>query len=224
MRAVLFLICLTLISCGRPLTPTETAFAADLTGDTLDTAKIRIHRDAPLAVTTRQRETRPRLTCRERIIPEPTTDTVTVSAAAVVFQNRMHFAPNWSTDDYMRDYPQRMNLVAAMLFGHELIHVWQWQNRDVTGYTPWRAAREHGGMDDPYLFDLETKTPFLDYAYEQQASIVEEYICCAVLDPQAPRTGRMRRLIAQAIPIDTLPRPNDILLPWDEAPINGICR
>ena len=48
-----------------------------------------------------------------------------------------------------------------MLFAHEMTHVWQWQNRQATGYSPLRAAREHDFKADPYLYDISTKTRFL---------------------------------------------------------------
>ena len=117
-----------------------------------------------------------------------------------------------------------MGLIEAMFFAHEITHVWQWQNRSVTGYTPFRASREHRVADDPYLFDLTTKTRFLDFSYEQQASIVEEYVCCAALDPGAPRTDRLRQLIGGAMPLQSLKIPRNVRLPWDGAETEGICR
>lgn len=223
MRA-LFLLPLVLISCTRPLTPSEAAFAKALQGDTIDTQAVTVVRDVPMASFTVEREARPRLTCRERILPAPKTETVTVSPAAVVVWNTAFYAKDWHKPDFMEGYPQKMDLIDAMLFGHEITHVWQWQNRKETGYSPWRAAGEHKNGADPYLFDISTSTDFLEYGYEQQASIVEEYICCALLDPKAPRTHRLKNLISQAMPISTLPRPDSLRIPWKDAQIDGICR
>ncbi|MGR3713104.1 MAG: hypothetical protein ACU0A6_08295 [Shimia sp.] len=224
MRAALCLICLLLISCGRPLTETERAFMSDLAGDTFDPAPVRISKDVPLGVATFTREPRTRLACRERIFPPPTPGPVTTSPAGVVLWTHLYTAKDWSTPNYMPDYPDKIHLNAAMYFAHEMVHVWQWQNRATTGYSPWKAAEEHQYSDDPYLFELTSEATFLDYGYEQQASVVEEYLCCALLDPQAPRTQRLADLVGEVFPISDLPQADEVLLPWDKAEIRGICR
>ncbi|SHI76532.1 hypothetical protein SAMN05444000_1034 [Shimia gijangensis] len=223
MRAALLIPLVLLTSCARPLTPAEKAFAHDLHGSTINTNAPAIVADIPMSVATFKREKRARLACRERIFPEPKSETVTVSPAAVVLWNTAYFSESWYRKDFLKGYPDKMNLMDAMLFAHEITHVWQWQNRATTGYSPWRAAQEHEPGGDPYLFDISTATSFLDYGYEQQASIVEEYVCCAMLDPDAPRTERLASLISQAIPVNDLPIPSEITLPWKGAQIQGIC-
>lgn len=222
--ALLFLMILT--ACGRPLTPTEEAFARTIHGDTLDTAKIRLVDGAPTRAVTFRREPRPRTTCRERILPPRTDEIVTSKPAAVALWNRILFDKDWYLDDYLPDYPDQIGLVATMLFAHEMVHVWQWQNRRETGYTPLRAAFEHDGARDPYLFDLDTNPKFSDFGFEQQGAIMEEFVCCRALDPTAPRTERLHRLIAGAMPVAPLPevREHNVLLPWDGVEIGGICR
>lgn len=224
MRWVVLLSLMLLTACGRPLTPAEKSFATQVHGDTLNTARIRFHNGAIIGSTTYKRQKRPRLTCRERILPEPKSETVTVSPAAVAVFNRIFYAHDWYAEDFLPQYPEKMSLVHAMLFAHEITHVWQWQNRAQTGYSPLRSAAEHQMADDPYLFDIETEARFLDYGYEQQASIVEEYVCCAALDPQAPRTKRIAGMLRGAFPLGRLHIPQDVILPWDEAETRGICR
>ena len=224
MRYVFLVLSLFLLSCGRTLTPAEANFATQLHGASLDTSKIRLKQGALIGSFTTKRDKRPRLTCRERILPEPTSDTVTVAPAAYVIHNKVHYATDWYAEDFLPDYPKTLSLVHAMLFAHEITHVWQWQNRKQTGYTPWRSACEHSRSDDPYLFDINTSTQFLDYGYEQQASIVEEYVCCAVLDPEAPRTKRLENMLQGAFPLSRLQRPEAVLLPWDGVQIEGFCR
>ena len=224
MRVTLLLSLLILTACGRPLTLSEKSFAHQLFGGTANTQIIRFHDGAAVEKVTYKRQKRPRLACRERIWPEPETETVTVGPAAVALWNTIYYAKAFYTNDYLRDYPKQINLFAAMLFAHEMTHAWQWQNRAKTGYTPLRAAREHRFGEDPYLYDINTKTRFLDYGYEQQASIVEEYVCCAALDPEAPRTARLRALLEGAFPVGTLHIPRDIYIPWDGAQRQGICR
>ncbi len=220
---VAFLFCLMLTACSRPLSEGEEAFAADLTGDTLKPAPVRFTRDVPLGVATFAYTKRPRLSCRERILPEPTEEVITTSPAGVVVFNRVYTSKGWSAPDYLPDYPEQLHLTAAMFFAHEMVHIWQWQQRETTGYSLRGAAREHKVEDDPYQFELKSEVGFLDYGYEQQASIVEEYLCCSLLDPDAPRTARLQSLVTEVFPTENLPRPESVLLPWDGVKLQGIC-
>lgn len=225
MRVLLILCLVVLSACGRPLTDNEASFARILHGETLDVSRVRIVEGAPTRAVTFRRAPRPRTTCRERILPPVTDEIVTGKPAAVALYNHVLFDRDWYLDDYLPDYPDQIGLIAAMLFAHEITHVWQWQNRRETGYTPWRAAFEHRGTDDPYLFDLDKMPAFSDFGYEQQGAIVEEYICCRALDPAAPRTARLHALLAQAMPVQPLPesRAFAVGLPWEGVEINGIC-
>lgn len=225
MKFLALLLCVFLVACGRPLTPNEISFASTIHGDALDITRVRLHDGAPTRAVTFRRKPRPRTTCRERILPPPTTDIVTAKPAAVALWNTVLFDKDWFLDDYLPDYPDSMGLVAAMLLAHELTHVWQWQNRKVTGYSPLRAASEHKPGNDPYLFDIGKEPRFSDFGYEQQGGIVEEFVCCRALAPQAPRTRRLHALISQAMPVAPLPmaRLHDLRMPWDGVQVQGIC-
>ena len=98
-------------------------------------------------------------------------------------------------------------------------------NRDLTGYHPLKAAAEHGDGEDPYLFDVTIEHDFLDYGFEQQGAIVEEYVCCRALAPDAARTQRLHDMLAGVFPVSSLPqsRAHDVLLPWKDAELQGIC-
>lgn len=221
-----FLILMLLGACGRPLTENEAAFAQAIHGDAVDLDRVRLVRGALVGSVTFQRKARPRVTCRERILPPAKEEIVTAKPAAVVLFNRIYFTHDWYIEDYMPAYPDRLYLVEAMLLAHEMTHVWQWQNRAVTGYHPLRAAAEHTRSDDPYLFDLDAAPRFLDYGFEQQGSIVEEYVCCRALAPEAPRTQRLHDMLSEAFPVSNLPngrRESDVYLPWKDAELRGIC-
>jgi hypothetical protein len=223
----LFLIlALTLSGCGRPLTQNERAFISTIHGSTLDLDRVRLHDGAPTRAVTFRRKPRPRTTCREMILPPSTDEIITSKPAAVALWNRVLFDKDWFLEDYLPKYPDEVGLVAAMLLSHELTHVWQWQNRAVTGYSPLRAASEHGVSDDPYLFEIESNPKFGDFGYEQQGAIVEEFVCCRALAPQAPRTKRLHAMLSQAMPVAPLPaRPqSDVLLPWDGVELDRICQ
>lgn len=223
--SALILLTVVLTGCGRPLTENERAFAQEIHGDAVDLDRVRVVKGALVGSVTFRRQARPRVTCRERILPPPKSEIVTTSPAAVVLFNRIHFTEDWYLDDYMERFPELLNLVTAMLLAHEMTHVWQWQNRDVTGYHPLKAAAEHGASDDPYLFDANVENDFLDYGYEQQGAIVEEYVCCRALAPEAERTQRLHDMLAEVFPVSSLPnsRAHDVLLPWKDAELKGIC-
>ncbi len=222
-RALLILLLLS--ACGRPLSENERAFLGTIHGDTLDMDAVRLHDGAPTRAVTFRRKPRPRTTCRELILPPPTDEIVTSKPAAVALFNTILFDKDWFIEDYLPDYPDTIGIIAAMLFAHELTHVWQWQNRASTGYSPLRAASEHSGGADPYLFEIAEARKFGDFAYEQQGSIVEEYVCCRALAPQAPRTARLHGLIAQVMPVKPLPqsREYNVRLPWEGVEVRGIC-
>lgn len=220
-----FLILLLVTGCGRKLTESEADFLSGLQGTDLDQSRMHLVEGAIVGSVTFERKPRPRVTCRERILPPVKQEVVTVSPAAVTLFNRIFFADGWYAEDYLPGYPKTLHLVGAMLLAHEATHVWQWQNRDRTGYNPLRAAAEHNASDDPYLFDLRETPEFLSYGYEQQGAIVEEYVCCRALAPQAARTKRLHSMLSGAMPVSPLPqtRERDVLLPWDGAEVRGIC-
>jgi len=219
------LILLLLSACARPLTPAERSFAATIHGDTIDTAPIRISKGALIGNVIRTRPPRPALTCRERI-RSPEIGEIRISTAAFVLFNRMFAAERVYRDDYLPGYPERMSLARGMFIAHELTHVWQWQNRAVTGYHPLRAAAEHSPGGDPYLFEIGDERGFLDFGYEQQGGIVEEFVCCRALDPGGERTSRLHALLQPHFPMlerrSAVPR-DGISLPWDGAETRGIC-
>ena len=225
MRLLPICLLLLLSACGRPLTESEIAFTRTIHGETLNVEKVRLWDKAPTRGVTIRRKPRPRTTCREKILPPVTSEIVEAKPAAVAIWNRVWFDEDWFLEDYLPDFPNKIGLIAAMLLSHELTHVWQWQNRALTGYSPLKAAREHRFSDDPYLFDVENKKGFLDYGYEQQGSIVEEYVCCRALDPRGDRTERLHDLIATVMPVSPLPEGREyaVRLPWAGVELEGIC-
>ena len=229
-RGALLLALGLLAACGRPLSPGETAFAESLFGDTLATQRVHVAPFPALTSLTESRPPRAPIACRERIWPTEKADKpggmVETYTAAFVSWNRINMADKLYLPDYMPQYPRRMSLAAAMLFGHELTHVWQWQNRARTGYTPLKALREHKAGQDPYLLNLKAKPRFLDFPYEQQGAIVEEYICCLATDPAGGRTKRLYDMLKGAFPVAPLKarlsRP-EAILPYKKANLKGVC-
>lgn len=226
-RLVLIAACLVIAACARPLTEGERAFAALTHGSSVDLDRVRLHDGALVGSYTWILPPRPRTTCRERIWPPGETgEPVEVSPGAIALFNRVFYRRDLFAPDFMPRFPDRLYLAEAMLLAHELTHVWQWQHRARTGYHPFRAAAEHVRTGDPYLFDEES-ADFLSFGYEQQGAIMEEYVCCAVLDPAAPRTARLRDMLAREIPmgdLDAALAETQVVLPWAGAETRGICR
>lgn len=220
---LLILLCLMLSACGRPLSGPEGDFAARLFGPSLDIAPVRLVRNGFVGMAERRFATRPRTTCRERLLPPAEGPVETGRIAGVVLGNTVHLRPGIHRPDFTRDADGALTLGAAMFLAHELTHIWQGQNRAVTGYSPWRVGAEHRPGMDPYLFDPAANPAFLDFGFEQQASLVEEYVCCVALDPDGARTDRLRSLLTPHFDLGALPA-GPVRVPWDGVQRTGICR
>ncbi|RYH10577.1 hypothetical protein [Tropicimonas sp. IMCC6043] len=208
----------------RSLTGAERAFSATVQGTALDTEAVRVTRGAVIAGVPANRPPRPYVTCRERIYPKETKPKVRWKVAGFVLGERLFVSRKVWEDDFLAGYPDALPLADAMFLAHEMTHVWQWQHRDSTGYAPWRAASEHGSKDDPYLYDLAPDRRFDEYGYEQQASLVGEFVCCRALDPDGSRTGRLYAILKPVFSgLERQDPPGRVKLPWKEAETEGIC-
>lgn len=224
MRILILL--LFLAACGRGLSDGEIQMTRELMGDSFDAAPARFLEVGMVGMVTRHYPVRPQVTCREKIAPPPDGPTFATRTAGMVAWETVLTNPDWTLPDYLPDYPQEMNLVAAMYFAHEMTHIWQWQNRDITGYSPLRGAAEHQPGADPYLIDDTDQTPFLSLGYEQQAALVEEYVCCRTLDPSGARTLRLWERLRSVMPVQhpsLAPRPIAVRGVHADTDINGIC-
>ena len=134
--------------------------------------------------------------------------------------------PDWTIDNYAEGFPDQFNLVGAMFFAHEMTHIWQWQNRDVTGYSPFRGLAEHKPVVDPYLFDPNEKIAFLDLGYEQQASMVEEFICSRTIAPDGARIERLWDTLRVVMPVQhptQTPKATGVFGVYEDANLEGVC-
>lgn len=217
---------LLLTACARMVTDTEQVLIDEIMGETLITRDVRLLEAGFIGMTTRTYPVRPQVTCRSRIGAPPSGPTFDTRTAGAVAWTHVLTNPDWTLDDYVPDYPEAFNLVAAMYFAHEMVHIWQWQNRAVTGYSPFRGLAEHKPGVDPYLLDPDDEIDFLTLGYEQQAVLVEEFICCRTLAPDAPRTERLYQALSAVMPVQhptQTPRPTDVYGVHEDADIAGIC-
>lgn len=218
------LVFLALAACGRPLTQNEAAFMEVLKGQSFDPGWARLH-DGLQSPAPRTVPVPPRLTCQSRLYPPSSRQTARVTTHAMAVFNDVYFSDRLYLPDFLPDYPDRMYLPDAMLLAHEMVHVWQWRQRGLTGYHPLRAVFEHVGSPDPYLFDPESDYPFLAYGYEQQGAIMEEYVCCKTLAPEADRTASLHAMLSEVFDLPPLEQPlaREVILPWAGVQIEGIC-
>jgi RHS repeat-associated protein len=95
------------------------------------------------------------------------------TASGTTFGNNIKFDPQY----YRSDFSQAENALKALL-GHEMTHVWQYQNSDITGYTTLKAAWEsiRYGREGAYVYKLDPQKPFSNYRYEQQGQIIQDYM------------------------------------------------
>lgn len=83
------------------------------------------------------------------------------------------------------------------LLGHEVVHVWQHQNRKISGYSLAKILKEHIDYPNPYAYVLEPGKRFLAYRYEQQGKIVQDYVCMKAFNDAGYRPRE--KIIAEAL-------------------------
>ncbi len=206
-RLILALALALIASCSRPLTENEAGFASALFGPSLDTDRVRIAQGLgvtpppgpPVAGYSFTRREVPKDACN-RDKPSPRTG----PPAAFVFFERLNYHPDYYAGDSMAGWPDKIRIPHVILLAHELTHVWQWQNRERTGYHPSKAVREGIYSYDPYFYRIETDKPFLDYGFEEQGALVEDYVCFRLINPEAERFAKLRALLAPVFPLDRL--------------------
>lgn len=195
-----------LAACSRPLTTGERAFAADLLGKTLDADKVRVavgfglKPPPPTPDPPAQGKRRTIAGICDRVPQGPRTE----PPPAFALWNRIHLAKKYYREDTAPGWPDRVLLPQSLIVAHEMVHVWQWQNRKRTGYRPTRAALESVLNLDPYYYTPTDGDTFLSFGFEQQAALLEDYFCYALLDPQNPRRDELRGLLAPHFPLGRL--------------------
>lgn len=131
----------------RALTPGEIAFAKEVFGADLDAARVRVvHAEHPASVLARWLGRGHQFVVRGDHIFAP-------EGKAARCSDYCTLGPEW-----------------AALLAHELTHVWQYQKGALT------ALRYVLAGDWRYAYTLIPGRRFLDYGFEQQASMVEDYV------------------------------------------------
>lgn len=195
-----------LAACARPLTDNENAFAGALFGDSLDRDAVTIRVGIGLTPLPRPKPAEGAAANAGEIpagfctrTPHPRQGLSWPAAFVLwddVFFNRKFYAP-----DTFAGWPHTVPVPHSLIMSHELVHVWQWQNRDRTDYRPSASAAESGEGIDPYYWHDSEKQEFLSYGFEQQAAMIEDYICYRLFEKENPRLDELYNIINPALPL-----------------------
>ncbi|MDE1152429.1 MAG: hypothetical protein PW788_07825 [Micavibrio sp.] len=133
----------------RPLTAGEIALARAVFGDSVDYAAVRLH--------------------NRRILPP----LMQHKHQAVANGNNISFPRS----SYSEDFATEHDALKQSVFIHEMTHVWQHQNKVVS--TPKEALKEtlrhKFNYSKAYPYQLGGGRDLIDYGFEQQAALVQDY-------------------------------------------------
>lgn len=107
-------------------------------------------------------------------------------------------------DGYSDDF-SKTSLARQRLFIHESVHVWQHQNRILNlAMSAFQEGVKHQfNYAKAYLFHLEPGKDLLDYGFEQQAAIIEEYFLRhhggALMGRCLNRSGNIQLLLEEVL-------------------------
>ncbi|MEB8389228.1 hypothetical protein OO012_18530 [Rhodobacteraceae bacterium KMM 6894] len=207
--ALVIVTCVVLSACSRPLTSNERRFADDVIGPALNKDAVRISQGVGFAPPPKTPAEPPNAhVVGSEIHPGFCDRTAPQTSkgpppAWALYNNISFTAPIYQPDTAM-GWPATAQFPQALIMAHELVHVWQWQNRRKTGYRPLRAALEAVMNMDPYFYVPDESAGFLSYGFEQQAALLEDYLCYALYDPENPRRATLRPILAPHFPLDRL--------------------
>lgn len=197
--------------CARNLSDTEVEMSRLVFGDSLDTDKVRVRagigvlplpkaKPTPKDAPKQDARKLPKGVCDR--VPQP--DRKIEFPAGFVLWNQVFLKRDLYRDDMFEGWPKSLPMPHAVLMMHEFVHVWQWQNRDRTGYTPGRSGAESLRPGDPYYWPGREAGAYLSYGFEAQAAMVEDYMCMTLFDPTNPRRADLAALIGPVLPVTRL--------------------
>ena len=199
---------LSLAACGRPMTEGEVSFSSEILTRQIDFDVVRFSGQEERGRQLAKRQLEADLKAQEKM-GERTEGTERLlsglpalfGASAMVIGNTVFF----DRSVYSADFSASPIDGDRWLMAHELTHVWQWQNSDLTGYSFAKVVSEHIAFgNEVYLYKLTSGKAFTDYRFEQQGKIVECYAMLRQVHPNHPVTQRHERLIRAQFPIDAV--------------------
>ncbi|WP_394689862.1 hypothetical protein [Hoeflea sp.] len=111
---------------------------------------------------------------------------------ALVLGNSIYYARTSYRSDFAEGFPRQVVVDELSLLAHEMVHVWQHQNRERTGYSLLAVALEHLSYKRPYDYVITPGKAFLSYRFEQQGRIMQDYVFLAFQEAVLNRQDRSR--------------------------------
>ena len=209
MRFLILMAFLGLAACsGRPLAEGERALAADFFGPGLDVEKVRVKSGFRGAPSTKDTSTPPDqikpIKIRPGICDRTAPSAPEGPPPGWALYNTIHFSREYYRADTAPGWPDKVLIPQTFIMAHELVHVWQWQNRHLTGYRPAKAGLESVFNIDPYFYVPQDGDGFLKYGFEQQASLLEDYLCYGLFDPENQRRAKIRAILSPYFQMDRI--------------------
>jgi len=194
-----------LAACGRQMTDGEIAYSREIISEGLEFGHVRFSGQKAQGIRRAERQLAQELI--ETPDGEANADRLVsglpslfgadaIAIGNTVYFDRAVYSSDFSTSTFDSD---------RWLMAHEVTHVWQWQNRDVTGYTFAKVVSEHLEFGDGvYDYHLVDGKRFTEYRFEQQGAIVQCYAMLRQLRPNDPLTIRHERTIRSEFPLNAL--------------------
>ena len=207
MICALFLV---LASCSRPLSERERAWGDGVLGAGFDADRVRITNGLGLTPLPGPKRVVAYHLPAEKVrciqtAPKTSEERGKAETAAFVRFQTVHYLNGYYRADLLETGGQEgLPLGHLLTFVHELVHVWQWQNRAETGYHPARALMESVFNVDPYFYEVTTERAFFDYGFEQQARMVEDYLCLRIAEPEHEMVEVLRAILEPVFPLEQI--------------------
>jgi len=125
--------------------------------------------------------------------------------AVAVGTKIFYLNPSFYKDNMAANWPKERNLNDLSNLLHEYFHIWQYTNRKRTGYSLSGIVAEHIKYGaDVYRYNLKTHDNLLDFRFEQQAKIAEDYFLACFDVVVRPGCSRLRKMMNTVFDIPVL--------------------
>ena len=206
--AILLLSVVMLSGCaGRALTVNESAFLGTVHKLGVDYKKVKIHKSlaGSEAKLDKMFGGEKSVMVNGQALGREEVDRIVAGMPeAFVLYNDIYYQKDSYSNDFIPEWPDYVRIDYAALLAHEVTHVWQHQHKDLTGYSPLKALLEHQRYDNPYAYKLEDGKRFLQYRYEQQGKMVQDFVWLELTHQRTDTYYKLKALIDEVFPIQSV--------------------
>lgn len=200
-----------LLTGCRSLVPNEQNFLSNIYSGQLNFSKIWVHSVAARSSLTKERvketlefelretDTITTFGMDRAELLERSTEALLRIPGGVTIKNDIYFSKRAYQTDFAAGFPTEVNFSDLGLMAHEVMHVWQHQNRKRTGYSLLVVASEHLRYRDPYQYTIVNGKKFLKYRFEQQAQMVQDYVVLSYFPKDPAKLREITALLEQEL-------------------------